>query len=258
MTYAASIEGETSPSPTHRLRDTWPIHKRQSLQFAIVYVVLTGAFVGIGFLITGPLNDSAIVDNDRSLAQSFADGRTPAWNDASFIGSMLAETAVKVVVTLVIALALLWKLKRWREPLVIVVALVLEASTFITVTFLVGRQRPDVARLDTSPVGSSFPSGHVAAAVAYTAIAVVVFWLTRNRLLRLTIVMLCVAIPVIVALARMYRGMHYLTDVGFGALLGLLSVVATVLILRPAPPASPDTSITPTESGDPHGRLRRA
>ncbi len=41
-------------------------------------------------------------------------------------------------------------------------------------------------------------------------------------------------IPVFVAVARLYRGMHFLTDVVFGALLGAASVSATVFVLRRA------------------------
>ncbi|MEO6123237.1 MAG: phosphatase PAP2 family protein [Ilumatobacteraceae bacterium] len=245
MTHEPLVDDRSSKNHTSRLRDTWPIHKREVLQLVGAYVLITGVFVGLGALITGPLDGTSIVNNDQRLARSFVDHRTPSWNDASVIGSALAETSVKVLVTAIIAIALLITLKRWREPLVIAVALIMEASAFITVTFVVGRNRPDVPRLDTSPVGSSFPSGHVAAAVAYTAIAVVVFWLTRNLIARVAVTILCVAIPVIVALSRMYRGMHYLTDVTCGALLGLCAVVVTALILRPQQQPQPQ----PQQSG---------
>jgi len=248
---ALTADRHPHPDQTGRptLRQTWPIHGRQALQLLGSYVVITAFFVGLGMLITGPLDGSFVVHTDERVARSFADNRTPTWNDASSIGSMLAETWVKVLVTAIVAGALLLSRRRWREPLVICVALILEAASFITVTFLVGRNRPDVARLDTSPVGSSFPSGHVAAAAAYSAIAVVVFWLTRNRIARMSITVACVAIPIIVALARMYRGMHYLSDVSFGAILGVTAVVMTALILRPPPlPLTPETN-----SGDRHG-----
>jgi undecaprenyl-diphosphatase len=102
---------------------------------------------------------------------------------------------------------------------------VLEASAFITVTYVVSRPRPDVERLESSPVDSSFPSGHVAAAAAYGALIIIVYWHVRNRVARAAIIALSVAIPIVVAWARMYRGMHHLTDVIAGVLLGILSVV---------------------------------
>jgi membrane-associated phospholipid phosphatase len=82
-------------------------------------------------------------------------------------------------------------------------------------------------------VGSSFPSGHVAAAACYAAVAIVVFWHTRNWWLRALTVVVVALTPVAVALARMYRGMHYLTDVVAGAILGAAAVlVATWILLR--------------------------
>jgi undecaprenyl-diphosphatase len=147
---------------------------------------------------------------------------------------MLSDTVVKIVVTLVVAIVMLIVWKRWLEPLVVCVALILEALCFITITTLVGRPRPDVHHLDTSPVGSSYPSGHTGAAVAYSAIVVVLLWHTRRRWLRLLLIAVAAILPVCVALARMYRGMHFFTDVVFGALLGGASVYATVTVLTRA------------------------
>ncbi|MEP7113353.1 MAG: phosphatase PAP2 family protein [Ilumatobacteraceae bacterium] len=79
-----------------------------------------------------------------------------------------------------------------------------------------------------------FPSGHTAAAVASSAIVVVIFWHTRRRWIRALAVMLAAVIPVCVAMSRLYRGMHFFTDVIFGALLGGASVIATTIVLRRA------------------------
>jgi len=219
----------------HTLRDTWPIHRRQTVQLVVGWAVLTVAWIGLGKLITGPLADSAIVHNDQRVANWMVDHRTPTWNDLTVLGSYLAETITKVLVTAVLALVLLKIWKRWFEPVVLVVSLVIEAAAFISVTTIVGRHRPDVPRLDGSPVGSSFPSGHTAAAAAYVAIAVVVFWHTRRVWARVLVIAITALIPVIVALSRMYRGMHFLTDTIAGALLGLAAVALTVAVLTRTP-----------------------
>ena len=217
------------------LRSTWPIHKRQTIQLVVAYIAMTGIWIGLGLLITGPLDGTAITRTDERIAQWFADRRTPQWNTLTLVGSTLAETWVKVLVTAVLAIVMLRMWHRWREPLVICVALIIEAASFVVITMVVGRDRPSVPHLDGSPIGSSFPSGHVAAAVAYAAIAVVVFWHTRNVLARATAVVVCVLVPIAVGLSRMYRGMHFLSDVVAGAVLGAVSVIVTVAILRPAP-----------------------
>ena len=136
--------------------------------------------------------------------------------------------------TAVVAIAMLIVWKRWVEPLMVVIPLILEALCFITVTTIVNRPRPDVPHLDTSPVGSSYPSGHTGAAVAYSAIVIVIFWHTRRRWIRGLAVAVAAIVPVLVALARLYRGMHFLTDIIFGALLGATSVIASYIVVRRA------------------------
>jgi membrane-associated phospholipid phosphatase len=226
-----------------RLRDTWPIHRREGTQLVCGWAALTLVWIGLGQLLTGPLADSAVVRSDKRVAVWMVAHRTPTWNHVTVWGSLLAETITKVAVTAVLALVLLRLWKRWFEPMVLVVSLVIEAAAFIVVTTVVGRQRPDVPRLDGSPVGSSFPSGHTAAAAAYLAIAAVVFWHTRRRWARLLAVVVTTLVPVVVALSRMYRGMHFLSDTIAGAILGGGAVVLTVLVLKRSPEAAQILSV---------------
>ncbi len=221
-----------SDSRGDSLRATWPIRGREVRWLLGGYVVLVGVWIGFGELITGPFADSALTRNDRRIAQWFVAQRTPAWNQLTSWGSNLAETSTKVIVTAFLAVVFLRVWRRWLEPMLLVVSLVIEAAAFIVVTTVVDRGRPEVPHLDSSPVGSSFPSGHVAASMAYIAIAVVVFWHIRNRLARAASALVATVVPVIVALSRMYRGMHFFSDVVGGALLGGAAVVLTVIVLH--------------------------
>lgn len=218
-----------------RLRDTWVLRKHELARLGIIYVAFSAAWFAVGWLLTHPFKDSFIVHNDERISRWFVDKRTPRLNSLSFVGSMLSDTVVKILVTAVVAIVMLVLWKRWLEPLVVCVALILEALTFITVTTLVNRPRPPlVDRLDTSPVGSSYPSGHTGAAVAYSAIVVVLLWHTRRRWIRALAIAVVAILPILVGLARLYRGMHFFTDVVFGALLGGASVFATVTVLTRA------------------------
>jgi undecaprenyl-diphosphatase len=235
VTALDNASATTATAPEERLRDTWPVHRVQAVQLLCGWAVLTALWIGFGKLLTGPLDGGAVVRADERVARWWVGQRTPTMNDASLIGSMLAETITKIAVTAVLALVLLWVWRRWFEPLVLVISLIVEAAAFIAVTTVVGRDRPDVPHLDSSPVGSSFPSGHTAAAAAYAAIAVIVFWHTRKIWARLLVVVIVALIPVIVAVARMYRGMHFLSDTIAGALLGGASVALTVIVLSHSP-----------------------
>jgi undecaprenyl-diphosphatase len=224
------------------LRHTWVLGRRQALLLTSSYAALVITMTAVGRLLKGPLGESALVDFDRRVAAWFAQHRTPNLNTYTMWGSDIADTVIKIVATALLALVLLLVWRRWLEPLVLVVSLILEAAVFITVTWLVGRPRPDVERLEGSPVNSGFPSGHTAAAAAYSALAVVIFWHTRRRSLRILVASLSVLVTLVVAIARMYRGMHYLTDVLAGVALGAASVAITATVLVRSPRGRPAAS----------------
>jgi undecaprenyl-diphosphatase len=90
-----------------------------------------------------------------------------------------------------------------------------------------------VAHLDAElPPTSSFPSGHTAASIClYGTIAALVLALSRGwwRWLVLT---LAVLVIVAVALARLYRGAHFPTDVLGSILFAVPWLLITLKLLR--------------------------
>ena len=227
----------TVDSPPEHLKQTWPLHKRQVRDLVAWGVAITAVFAAIGWLLTRPLEDSALIRYDAEVAERLAQARTPTWNSLSWWGSMLAETAPKIAVTSIIAIIFVRVWKRWLEAVIVAIALILEASVFLATTLIVGRPRPGVEHLDESPIGSSFPSGHTAAAVVYGTLAVIVFWHTRKVWARVALAVLCTIVPIIVGLSRMYRGMHHLTDTVAGAVLGVVCLAVTVHVVMSAPEA---------------------
>jgi undecaprenyl-diphosphatase len=214
-------------------RQASPLTRRDGATLLAWFAGMVALWWAVGALLTGPLGGSWLVRSDEAVSRWFADHRTPWWDHVAVAATGLAESYVKVAVTLLAAavVAALWR--SWRDVLMVVVPLILEASSFIVVTWLVGRPRPDVPRLQDSPVASSWPSGHTAAATAYASIVVVVWWHREDRILRALAVVAVAAVVVAVGWARTYAGMHHLTDVVAGALLGGTAVVAGWSVLRP-------------------------
>jgi membrane-associated phospholipid phosphatase len=198
------------------------------------YLGMTAVWTGIGLLLTKPLANSWVGTLDGRVATWMVAHRTHTLDGLTQIGSMLAQTLVKVVVTVVIVVVLYLVFRSWREPVLVGLAAIIEGAVFVTVTWIVARPRPDVVRLDGVSVGTSFPSGHTAAAAAYCAVVIVIFERTRAVWIRTLAVALAVAVPLIVGVSRIYRGDHYLTDVLAGLLLGLVAVLAAYLVVRRA------------------------
>jgi undecaprenyl-diphosphatase len=130
-----------------------------------------------------------------------------------------------------------------------------ESLIFLLTTLLIERARPPVPLLDGGPPTSSYPSGHVAAAVAcYGSLAAIVLWRSRHALLRAGAVAVAVGVPLLVVVSRLYRGMHFPSDVVAGLLLGTAWLVAAtrqVLILGPGRPAGSRPVSAPREALDP-------
>ena len=199
----------------------------------LVYALLAG----VGLLLTRMFGHSWLIRADQSVSVWFFQHRTPALNTWTRFGSGLSNTSSAIVLTAVLVIGLRVWLHRWRESIAILTSIMGELFIFVLVTATVHRQRPSVKHLDPAPPTSSFPSGHVGAAVAlYVGLAVVLLYVTREsarRAVAVTIAMLLPLVPVIVGLSRLYRGMHFLTDVIAGALAGgLWMAIVMVTLLR--------------------------
>ncbi len=187
----------------------------------------------VGWAIVNLATPSAMTVWENGVNQWFVVHRTPSLDSGSHVASSIANSRTVFALLLVMAVAFRLWLGRWRESAALFAAIAGELLIFVAVTAVVARPRPDVALLDAAPPTSSFPSGHTGAAVAfYGCIAVVMLRQLRPRWLAVAISTLLFLVPIVVGVARIYRGMHHPVDVLFGAVLGgvwLALVLTTVL-----------------------------
>jgi undecaprenyl-diphosphatase len=236
---ASSTRGPLDPAPDdreaalaarwRRLREGVP----PALFLLACAVVLAAALVGVGWLLAKVLSHDAVGRGDVDVSQWLATERSPGLNDVTAVTSEIGGTlTITILAVLSVAVAaFVWR--RWREPMLVAVAVAGEVAIFLVVTMLVDRKRPPVPHLDEAPPTSSFPSGHTAATIAlWGALAVLASERARSALVRGLFLTLAVVLPVLVASSRMYRGMHFLSDVLGGVLLGGLWLLATVRGIR--------------------------
>ena len=192
------------------LRRVAPVAGRIIILLAVLY----GVLVGIGLLLTKVFERSALMREEEELNQALADGRTPTMNDVTYVLSGLGNTGAIIGAMVVVAVALRLASKKWTLSVFLVLAVSAQALVFLLVTLTISRQRPDVKKLDDSPPTSSFPSGHTGAATAlFLASALLVAWYVKQRWVRILALTLLVAVPLLVAYGRLYRGMHHPTDI---------------------------------------------
>jgi membrane-associated phospholipid phosphatase len=170
------------------------------------------AVVGTGWLITdGPLKD--LGSSEDRVNKSLESARTSFWDAVTFFFSWTGATVSIIGVCLIVVALVWWRTRQWWFAAVPLIAISLQAMVFFFTTLLIDRERPAVEKLDESPPTSSYPSGHTGAATGlYFTLALLALRIPNPALRRL-VVGACVAIPLLVATARLYRGMHSFSDV---------------------------------------------
>ena len=122
-----------------------------------------------------------------------------------------------------IGVAFLSKSKAWvRIFLAMLIALAIAGATGRVVKFATGRARPSIKTEVhwNGPRFSSkyhaFPSGHVAASTAFFA----TLFLARKKIGAPLLL-----VPILIALSRIVVGAHYLSDITFAAILGVICAI---------------------------------
>jgi membrane-associated phospholipid phosphatase len=201
------------------------------------YVVLAALMIGLGFLLVDVLLPiHPIGHDDEAVNEWLASNRSPSLSDASYVGSMIGDIPFIPALVIVTALGAA-VLRRWRAFAFIVGAILVEVATYRVTSLIVHRQRPAVPRLDPEhlPVNQSFPSGHVAASVVvYVGLALLISARVRDRRLMIPVWILAIALPLIVASSRMYRGMHHPIDAASGVVMGLGALAIALFAVRAA------------------------
>jgi undecaprenyl-diphosphatase len=191
-------------------------------------VLITTGMVLLGLLLSHVLAHGWVGTEDATIDRELASSRTPTGNSVTAVLTALASTPVVIGITAAAAVAFRVAFGRWRESVYLVLCTAGETTIFLLTTLAVHRSRPTVRHLDVAPPTSSFPSGHTAAALCcYGAIAAVLLWRYRQPALRAAAVTVAALLPLLVGASRLYRGMHFPTDVLAGLLLGTSWLAAT-------------------------------
>jgi membrane-associated phospholipid phosphatase len=98
---------------------------------------------------------------------------------------------------------------------------------------VVKRPRPSVTQLDQHLPTSAYPSGHEAATCClYLAIAILVIGHARGWW-RYLFLIPAIIMPVMITVARLYRGEHHPTDILGSLLFAALWLTAATMLIKP-------------------------
>ncbi len=222
-------------NPTRAAMDRLPGMLRFLRSFALPALGAIAVLAATGRVVRAVGGDRPLEDRPVRVLQA-AFGHGPAGDDASPADAPERREALDRVtaplswysgVPQTITNGAIWCAVTWwltrnpRSAIAPGAALALETACFVGSAALVGRPRPlGVWRPEQPHATSSFPSGHTAAAVAlHTTLADVVDRHAPGSPRALG-ALLRYVVPGAIAISRIYRGQHHITDTIAGIALG--------------------------------------
>ncbi|SDK62727.1 undecaprenyl-diphosphatase [Catalinimonas alkaloidigena] len=165
---------------------------------------------------------------------------TPALDQFMTLISMLGTTYGLIPAAILIGVRLTWK-RRWGDLWFWTLALGGSGLLNVAAKHTFRRPRPALWEPLHHNATYSFPSGHTMAAMSFAAAVIVLLWPTRWRWPAL---FFGLGFAVLVALSRLYLGVHFPSDIlaGWAASLAWvigLSVVLYRHLTKPTPRAEP-------------------
>lgn len=181
-----------------------------------VVVVSVAAFGIIAEMVRA---NRGLASYDLFFARWGAHHATPASTTGLKLVSLLGGYPPVVLLSCVVAVA--EYRRRLFRNVVPLLMLVVGGQFAVTnlIKFTVDRARPNIAQL-TGFAGTSFPSGHAAAAAATYAVFALVLGRRRSPRVKSLLGGVAVSIAVAVAATRVLLGVHWFTDVLAGVFIG--------------------------------------
>ncbi len=201
--------------------------KATGLLLTVALAVITGLTLVVGLVLEMVQTHEGFARWDDSAARWGAAHTTGPAESVVRIITQLGSTPVVIALCLVVSIVEYRRVPTRAAPAFLVTVVVSQLVITNLIKVVVGRERPDVARL-VSASGFSFPSGHTAASAALFASIALVAGRRRGRRTKAILAGAAGGIAVAVASSRVLLGAHWLTDVIAGLALGWAFALSSI------------------------------
>ncbi len=167
---------------------------------------------------------------DIFVQNYFSLTRTPVLTDIVYIITSLFDASIHFILIVLCITGLIYLVRNLRYALLFFTVLFFGAVIVYTLKNIFDVARP----LDgfVSVFGSSFPSYHATSATIFFVMLMHVFDSHFKSFGRIVCNIFCVTSILLVAFSRVYLGVHWLSDVLFGIILGVLISYIAVVIFK--------------------------
>lgn len=195
-------------------------------------VVVVALAVGFTEVLDDVLEGDGIAEIDHPVTRWLAAHRDLWLTTALRAVTVGGDPGFLAALALPIAVAAGWRCRSWRPVVLAVVAGAGVPLVLFTAKALVGRNRPPLPLALVDADGYSFPSGHATGTAAITVISA---WMLTRWLIpwwsgRVTVWAVAIGSALLIGFSRVYLGVHYLSDVLSGWLLGMAWAGTVMLV----------------------------
>lgn len=192
----------------------------------VVLVVLGWAF---GETVEAVIQSDDVAVLDSPVTRWLVARRTPWLTTVMHGVTNLASAWFVALLLVVVTIVLRRGGHSWSVVLLPTLSAAGAAILVTTIKLLIARPRPTVGEVVAAAEGFAFPSGHSAQAVAtYAVLAWLVAHLAATRTMRIAAWLTGAVIIVLIGLSRLYLGVHWLSDVIGGYIIGAAWAVVAV------------------------------
>jgi membrane-associated phospholipid phosphatase len=202
--------------------------QRYGLRLTLFALVIVLVFVPFGFLLEQVVDEGRFTTYDRSVAEQLHDiVLDHRWSIGvlQFISFLGKPIWFYVIVTG--AAIFLWRHKRVRLVLYLITTSLVGGAIDTIVKVAVSRPRPVLDDPVATAFGQSFPSGHAFTSTAIYGALLLCFLPVIPRRRRSWCIAGCITLVVLIAFSRLALGVHFVTDVVGGIVLGGAWLVAS-------------------------------
>lgn len=202
------------------------------LPLSILLVLVSVNLAMFSELAEEAVNSDDLKHVDMAVTAWFFNQRHPILNQFIYYFTTLGSNYGIAILTTLAGLVLLWKKKAYYVLALAVSVLGSGLSSRLTKLYF-QRERPlNFSYYDPESV-FSFPSGHATSAMALMGIlCYFIFLETKTLRARLLTILAALVYICLMGLSRIYLGMHFLTDIAAGFILGFLWVVLAIGLME--------------------------
>jgi undecaprenyl-diphosphatase len=214
------------------LTDRLPISEVAAVAVLLGLLVVVSLAVGFTEVLDDVLEGDGIAGIDQPVTAWLAAHRD-LWLTATLrVVTHAGGPLLLAAFALPISVAAAWRCRSWRPVVLALVGGGGVPLVLFTAKALVGRERPPLPFALVDADGYSFPSGHATGTAASTVITawILTRWLIPWWTGRVIVWTTAIGAVFVIGFSRVYLGVHYVSDVLSGWMLGMAWAGAVILV----------------------------